>query len=94
MQRAPPGSESRERTESSKKALEEAVAQGETTKKIDQLSGYVEFSLKQEAKAKQQITMVAAGGIVSIIIAVVLWFVSLKKSDDTKDMTSESEQAI
>ena len=88
------GANAIERTEASKKALEEAFAEGETADRVEQLSGYLEFNIKLEARAKQQITMIAAGGIVSIIIAVVLWFVSRKKSDDTKEMASESEQAI
>ena len=73
------GANAIERTEASKKALEEAIAEGETADRVEQLSGYLEFNIKLEARAKQQITMIAAGGIVSIIIAVVLWFVSRKK---------------
>ena len=38
--------------------------------------------------------MFAAGSIVSIIIGVVLWFVSRKKQDGTeKEMAPEAEQA-
>jgi hypothetical protein len=90
------GNKAMERTDASKQALEEAVAAGKDAQEIETLSGYVESSLRLEAQAKQQITMYAAGGIVSIIIGVVLWFVSRKKKGDTeteKEMVSEAGQA-
>lgn len=85
------GTRAIERTDASHKALEEAMAEGKDTQEIEKLSGYVEFNLRLEAQAKQQITMYAAGGIVSIIIGVVLWFVSRKKRGDTeKEMMPEA----
>ena len=82
-----------ERTDATMQALEQARAEGDADK-IEDYSYYLRSAIANEAKVKQTFTMYAAGGIVSLIIGVVLWFVSRKKKNGTeKELATEAEQA-
>ena len=81
-----------ERTDNTMKALLQARADDDAYK-IKQQSDFLKCAIAHETEAKQTFTMYAAGSIVSIIIGVVLWFVSRKKKEDTeKKMVPEAEQ--
>ena len=73
-------------------ALLEAKAEGDADR-IELHSDFVKSALAHETEVKQTFTMFAAGSIVSIIIGVVLWFVSRKKKEGTeKEMMPEAGQ--
>ena len=82
-----------ERTNATMLALLQARADNDADK-IKQQSDSLKYVVAHETEAKQTFTVYAAGSIVSIIIGVVLWFVSRKKKDGTeKEMAPEAEQA-
>ncbi|MEW5956552.1 MAG: hypothetical protein AB1801_02430 [Chloroflexota bacterium] len=62
---------------------------------IKQVSSLLRTYLDNEAEAKRTFIMLAAGSVVSIIVGVVLWFVSRRKTGVTKKGTAPgSGQAL